>query len=128
MATTATAHSLISTASELEAFLSSIPPSSTLYVDLEGNSLSRHGTVSLITILVHPQGVVRVIDVLILENLAFTTASINGKTLKAVFEDPDIPKCAWDVRNDAGALWALYHTSNSSRMHLAPATKNMSTG
>ncbi|OBT60377.1 hypothetical protein VE03_10228 [Pseudogymnoascus sp. 23342-1-I1] len=109
MATTASAHSLISTALELKAFLSSIPPSSTLYVDLEGNNLSRHGTVSLITILVHPQGVVRVIDVLVLRDLAFTTTSISGKTLKGVFEDPDMPKCAWDVRNDADALWAHYH-------------------
>lgn len=59
MATTASSHSLISTALELKAFLSSIPPSSTRYIDLEGNSLSRHGTISLITILIHPQRVVR---------------------------------------------------------------------
>jgi exonuclease 3'-5' domain-containing protein 1 len=26
-----------------------------------------------------------------------------------VLEDPGIPKCVWDVRNDADALWALYH-------------------
>jgi hypothetical protein len=87
---------------ELEAFLSSVPPSSTLYLDLEGNCLSRHGTISLIAVLIYPQGVVRLIDV-------FTKASNNGKTLKSILEDPDIPKCAWDVRNDADALWALYH-------------------
>ena len=40
----------------------------------------------------------RLIDVLVLGKSAFTTAS-----------NPDIPKCAWDVRNDADALWALYH-------------------
>jgi exonuclease 3'-5' domain-containing protein 1 len=93
---------------ELEAFLSSIPPSSTLYLDLEGNSLSRYGTISIITILIHPQRVVRLIDILVLGKLAFTTASDNGKTLKSIFEDADIPKCVWDVRNDADALWALY--------------------
>jgi len=93
---------------ELEAFLSSIPPSSTLYLDLEGNCLSRHGTISLITILIHPQRVVRLIDILALGESAFTTASDDGKTLKSIFEDADIPKCAWDVRNDADALWALY--------------------
>jgi exonuclease 3'-5' domain-containing protein 1 len=52
---------------------------------------------------------VRLIDVFILRKLAFTTASNNGKTLKSILEDPDVPKCAWDVRNDADALWALYH-------------------
>jgi exonuclease 3'-5' domain-containing protein 1 len=109
MATTASSHSLISTASEPEAFLSSIPPSSTLYVDLEGNSLSRHGTIFLITILVYPQRIIRLIDVLVLGKLAFTTASSNGKTLKSIFEDLDVLKCVWDVRNDADVLWALYH-------------------
>jgi len=93
---------------EPRGFLSSIPPSSTLYLDLEGNSLSRHGTISIITILIHPQRVVRLIDILVLGELAFTTASDNGKTLKSIFEDADIPKCVWDVRNDADALWALY--------------------
>ena len=51
----------------------------------------------------------RLIDVLVLGKPAFTTALNNGKTLKSILEDPDIPKCAWDVRNDADALWALYH-------------------
>ena len=107
--TTALTPTLISSVPELEAFLSSIPPSSTIYLDLEGNSLSRHGTISLITFLIHPQQVVRLIDISVLGEHAFTTASINGKTLKSIFEDPDMSKCAWDVRNDADALWALYH-------------------
>jgi exonuclease 3'-5' domain-containing protein 1 len=111
MTSSALTPTLISSVAELEAFLSTIPPSSTLYLDLEGNSLSRHGTISLITILIHPQKVVRLIDVLVLGKSAFTTASNSGKTLKSIFEDPDIPKCLWDVRNDADALWALYHVS-----------------
>jgi hypothetical protein len=109
MTTSASTPTLISSVPELQAFLSSIPPSSTLFLDLEGISLSRHGTISLITILIHPQRVVRLIDVLALGKLAFTTASNDGNTLKAIFEDPDISKCLWDVRNDADALWALYH-------------------
>jgi exonuclease 3'-5' domain-containing protein 1 len=52
---------------------------------------------------------VRLIDVLTLGRSTFTAASKNGKTLKSILEDPDIPKCAWDVRNDADALWALYN-------------------
>ena len=51
----------------------------------------------------------RLIDVFVLGKPAFTTASNNGKTLKSILEDPDIPKYAWDVRNDADALWALYY-------------------
>ena len=107
--TTTLTPTLISSVPDLEAFLSSIPPSSTIFLDLEGNSLSRHGTISLIALLIYPQRVVRLIDVLVLGNAAFTTASNNGKTLKSILEDPDIPKCAWDVRNDADPLWALYH-------------------
>ncbi len=109
MTTSASTPTLISSVPELEAFLSSIPPSSTLYLDLEGYRLSRHGTISLITILIHPRRVVRLIDILTLGKSAFTTASNNGKSLKSIFEDPNISKCIWDVRNDADALWALYH-------------------
>jgi len=93
---------------ETRGFSFLLPPSSTIYLDLEGNCLSRHGTISLVTVLIHPQRVVRLIDVLVLGKRAFTTASNNGKTLKSILEDTDIPKCTWDVRNDADALWALY--------------------
>lgn len=54
------------------------------------------------------------IDVLALGKEAFATASNNGKTLKSILEDPNIPKCAWDVRNDADALWALYDVGLAS--------------
>jgi exonuclease 3'-5' domain-containing protein 1 len=109
MITSASNPTLISSVPEFEAFLSSITPSSTLYLDLEGNCLSRSGTISIITVLIHPQRIVRLIDILALGKSAFTTALNNGKTFKSILEDPDIAKCAWDVRNDADALWALYH-------------------
>jgi hypothetical protein len=83
MTTPASTPSLISTVPELEAFLSSISSSSTLYLDLEGNCLSQHGTISLITILIHLQRVVRLIDVLAFRKPAFTTASNYSKTLKS---------------------------------------------
>lgn len=108
MAASTSTPTVISSSAALEAFVSSIPPSSTLYLDLEGNSLCRHGTISLITILLHPQGVVRLIDVLSLGKSSFTTTSKDGKSLKSILEDPEITKCLWDVRNDADALWALY--------------------
>lgn len=37
-----------------------------------------------------------------------------GETLKSILEDPGIPKCALDVRNDADALWALYNVGLAS--------------
>lgn len=96
----------ISTLPDLRGFLSSILPSSTLYLDLEGKNLSRNGTLAIITILVHPPQATSLIDVQTLRDAAFTTVNSNGKTLKALLEDPDVPKCLWDVRNDADALWA----------------------
>lgn len=108
MADPNSATTLISTQAKLKTFLSSIPPSSTIYVDLEGKDLSRKGTISLITILVHPQGLMRIIDVLSLEAAAFTTTPDDGRSLKSIFEDGDVRKCFWDVRNSADALWALH--------------------
>lgn len=108
MASSSSTTALVSSVKDLEAFLSSIPSTSTIYLDLEGHSLGRHGNVSLMTILLHPQGVVKVIDVLSLGKSAFTTRSKDGKSLQSIFEDPDTPKLLWDVRNDADALWASY--------------------
>ncbi|KAK3989363.1 ribonuclease H-like domain-containing protein [Cladorrhinum sp. PSN332] len=112
MASSTSPASVIATTAELETFLSAIPPSTTLYLDLEGQSLCRHGTISLITILLHPQKIVRLVDVLSLGKSAFTTTSKDGKkSLKSIFEDPTVPKCLWDVRNDADALLALYNVN-----------------
>ncbi|KAF7553134.1 hypothetical protein G7Z17_g3844 [Cylindrodendrum hubeiense] len=108
MATPIPSSTLISSVPDLLLFLSSITPSSKLYLDLEGKSLSRNGTLSIMTVLVHPTRVTSLIDVQTLGNSAFTTSSGNGKTLKAMLEDPHTPKCLWDVRNDADALWAHY--------------------
>ncbi|KAI1084768.1 ribonuclease H-like domain-containing protein [Whalleya microplaca] len=108
MATPMLPATLISSLPTLLVFLSSIRPSHTLYLDLEGKKLSRNGTISLITVFVHPTRATSLIDVQTLGKPAFTTSSANGKTLKAILEDPHTPKCLWDVRNDADALWAHY--------------------
>ncbi len=111
MSTSPSIPALISSVPELVGFLSSIPSSSTLYLDLEGRNLSRTGTISIITILIHPQKTPHLIDILALGERAFTTISSTrkqGKTFKSIFEDPGISKCFWDVRNDADALWAHY--------------------
>lgn len=50
---------------------------------------------------------------MVLGKEAFTTATKDNKTLKSLFEDQNITKYLWDVRNDADALWALYQVSLS---------------
>jgi exonuclease 3'-5' domain-containing protein 1 len=95
MSTSTSTPALISSVPELVAFLSSIPTSSTVYLNLEGKNLSRNGTISIITILIHPQNTVHLIDILTLGEIAFTAISSTrkkGKTLKSIFEDPDITK------------------------------------
>ncbi|KAK3342343.1 ribonuclease H-like domain-containing protein [Neurospora tetraspora] len=108
-ATTRATPTLISSLPDLRVFLSSIPPSSTFYLDLEGKSLSRNGTLTLLTVHVLPSQATGIVDVQTLGDSAFTTPGIedgNTTTLKAILEDPHTSKCFWDVRNDADALWA----------------------
>lgn len=102
---------LISTSAELKIFLSSIRPAYTIYLDLEGKNPSRDGTLTLATMLIQPQNVTRVIDVLSLGESAFDIESEEGTSLKSILEDPDIPKSVWDVRNDADALWAHFRVA-----------------
>lgn len=75
-----------------------------LYVDLEGIRLSRHGSISLITLYVQPQKSVYLIDVYTLQTTAFNTAAPDGTTLKSVFESAEIIKVFFDLRNDSDAL------------------------
>ncbi|KAF5700042.1 3' 5' exonuclease [Fusarium mundagurra] len=89
-------------------FICSIPLGATLYLDLEGKNLSRNGTIAIMTIFVKPTEAIRLIDLQTLGSAAFTTPTVFGNTLKAILENPLMPKCLWDVRNDADALWAHY--------------------
>lgn len=103
--------SLITSVSELQDFLSNIQNSTSLYLDLEGSNLSRHGNISLMTVLAFPGERVHLIDVLTLGSTVFTVPSANGTTLARILDDPNIPKYFWDVRNDADALWSLFEVS-----------------
>lgn len=81
------------------------PPS--LYLDLEGTNLSRTGTASLLTILIHrPESSdnTYLVDLQALGPAAFTTANISGETLASILESPIAPKVFFDVRNDSDAL------------------------
>lgn len=103
---------MIDTASALQAFLTDLPTDTngqpSLYVDLEGNDLSRHGTLSLITILVEPRHTVHLIDVKTLGTAAFTTSDSNGKTIQQILESETVIKVFFDIRNDSDALFSLF--------------------
>ncbi|KAL9607224.1 MAG: hypothetical protein Q9167_007842 [Letrouitia subvulpina] len=83
------------------------PPS--LYLDVEGIALSRYGSISIIQIFLLPTNHVYLIDVFVLQQAAFDTASRSGTTLRAILESALIPKVFFDVRNDADALYALFN-------------------
>jgi exonuclease 3'-5' domain-containing protein 1 len=95
------------------------PDPKRLYIDFDGVNLCRHGTVSILTLLVgdsqiHPDRVY-LVDVHTLGSAAFTTPVTNStsepsesKTLKDILESPTISKVFFDVRNDSDALYGLY--------------------
>ncbi|KAJ4348307.1 uncharacterized protein N0V89_009681 [Didymosphaeria variabile] len=110
-----------------------VPPH--LYIDLEGINLSRHGSISLLTLYDRSLPCIFLIDVHALGFAAFTTPSTTCATisrsddniqligtnniemnvcsdekpclitLKSILESPEIPKVFFDVRNDSDALF-----------------------
>jgi exonuclease 3'-5' domain-containing protein 1 len=86
--------------------LPNVPPS--LYIDLEGVNLSRHGTVSILQLLVSPKNHVYVIDICALQHQGFSTPGKNGQTLKTILESSEIQKAFFDVRHDADALYSHF--------------------
>ncbi|CAG8151951.1 unnamed protein product [Penicillium nalgiovense] len=82
------------------------PPS--LYIDLEGVNLSRHGTISILQIFVLPKRSTFLIDIYGLKDKAFSYPGPSGTTLRAILESPSIPKVFFDVRNDSDALFSHY--------------------
>lgn len=109
MGTGSTSHNLVSSEAGIKALLDvirAIPAGvPSLFLDLEGVNLCRHGTISLISIFVKPEDCVYLVDVHTLQSAAFTTATSDGTTLKSVLESPDITKVFFDVRNDSDALY-----------------------
>lgn len=85
------------------------PPS--LYLDLEGIKLGRHGYLSILSIFVRPQNKVYLIDVHVLGSAAFLTTNSSAVSLKSILESPSIPKVIFDVRNDSDALFSHYQVS-----------------
>ncbi|ORY10439.1 ribonuclease H-like domain-containing protein [Clohesyomyces aquaticus] len=83
------------------------PPS--LYIDLEGIDLSRHGTISILQLFVLPHSRTYLIDIHNLRSAAFLTPSPKGHTLKGILESAVVPKAFFDVRNDSDALYSLFN-------------------
>ena len=106
---------IIDSASALIAFLDRLedlpsqPPS--LYLDLEGINLSRHGSISIIQVFVLPPRQTYLLDIHFLQKDAFSTCGSSGATFKSILQDATVPKVFFDVRNDAGALFAHFQIS-----------------
>jgi exonuclease 3'-5' domain-containing protein 1 len=84
------------------------PPS--LYLDLEGDNLSKDGTLTILSVFVPPINRVFIIDVQALGGSTFsTTAGTDNSTFKSILESPLVPKVFFDVRNDSNALFFHYN-------------------
>lgn len=82
-----------------------------LFLDADGRGLCRTGPLAILELHIDApnRSHTYLVHVHFLEDRAFTTLSTNGQyTLKAILEDPTIPKVFFDVRMDADALYAQY--------------------
>lgn len=87
----------------------STPPN--MYIDLEGVKLGRHGSISILTLLIGDESQTRnvyLIDVHTLGGLVFTHHGVKSITLKDILQSPTIPKVFFDVRNDSNALFSHF--------------------
>ncbi|KAI0469198.1 ribonuclease H-like protein [Xylaria cf. heliscus] len=101
--TTAAISSMIDELSGLPA----MPPS--IFIDLEGADLSRHGSISILQIHVRTTSKSYLVDIRTLGEAAFLTPGTGTtRTLKTILESPMIPKVFFDVRADSDALYGHY--------------------
>ncbi|KAJ6105326.1 hypothetical protein N7523_010136 [Penicillium sp. IBT 18751x] len=92
------------------------PPS--LFIDLEGVNLSRHGTISILQIFVFPKNRTFLVDIHTLRDKAFSHSTPDGTTLRSILESPSIPKVFFDVRNDSDALFSHHRIELSGMQDL----------
>jgi len=85
------------------------PPS--LYIDLEGIALGRHGSISILSLYIAPTKKAYLIDIHSLGEAAFSTTTSSGTSLKTILESSTIPKVVFDIRNDSDALFSLFQIS-----------------
>lgn len=84
------------------------PPS--LYFDLEGINLGRHGSISIVSLYLRPLEAVYLAHIYILGSAAFSTTH-NGVSLRSILESATISKVFFDIRNDSDALFSHYQIS-----------------
>ncbi|CAJ2500567.1 Uu.00g034200.m01.CDS01 [Anthostomella pinea] len=105
-------YAFIDTTEALEEMLNALEPlpatPSSLYIDLEGENLSRHGNVALLQQHVLPTLRTYLIDITALKHEAFNTPGTKGHTFKDILESETIPKVFFDVRNDSDALYSHF--------------------
>ena len=84
------------------------PPS--IFMDLEGIKLGRHGSISILSLYIPPLNAVYLVDVHELGSDAFNTTGISHQeaSLKSILEREDRSKVIFDVRNDSDALFSHY--------------------
>lgn len=79
------------------------PPS--IYIELEGVNLCRHGIISILQLYIRPLQRVYLVDVLTLKDEAFSTRGQRDHSLKDILESRVVTKVFFDVRNDSDALY-----------------------
>lgn len=79
-----------------------------LFIDLEGCQLGRHGSISIMSIYAPPKKRIYLIDIYRLGAEAFSTVNSDGKSLKTILESSVIMKVLFDVRHDSDALFSHY--------------------
>ncbi|POR35319.1 Uncharacterized protein TPAR_04521 [Tolypocladium paradoxum] len=80
-----------------------------LYLDIQGDNVSPHGSVSVLSVSFFKEPCPFLIDVLTLGEKAFSTPGTQtGRTLKDILESSEIKKAFFDVRSDAHALYHNY--------------------
>ncbi|TPX10014.1 uncharacterized protein E0L32_001211 [Thyridium curvatum] len=82
------------------------PPS--IFIDLEGVLLSRHGSISILQIFIQPENRTYLVDIYTLRDKAFLTPGACDNTLKDLLETDTIPKVFFDVRNDSDAMFSHF--------------------
>ena len=102
---------LVDTCEAVASLVDSISQATTtplLFVDLEGVNLSRHGSISIMQLLMPPSPVVHLLDVCTLQASAFDTPGTKGQTLRSLLESDRYGKVFFDVRNDSDALFGHF--------------------
>ena len=81
------------------------PTKPDVFIDLEGENMSQVGRISIMQLFYFSKLRVYLLDILKLDEAAFTTPNDAEITLKHILETKDIRKAMFDVRNDSAALY-----------------------